>query len=156
VVHEIRAEWLSVHSKMNRPVVRGSKPLLHCHSWLCFGKFQDTEHRLIPCPRHVLSWLLPCGETCRYTTAPSTQKNLERFSVYRYAPFCCVCLGCCTAEFGISGRTYELLCIREGSCLYKDMWPVKRGWDLSCKLFISDLFLYWPELSWYFNCAERY
>ena len=25
----------------------------------------------------------------------------------RYAPFCCVCLGCCAADFGSSGGTYE-------------------------------------------------
>ena len=43
--------------------------------------------------------------------APSTQKNLERFSTYGHAPFCCVCLGCCAAEFGNSGGTYELPCI---------------------------------------------
>jgi hypothetical protein len=54
----------------------------------------------------------PSGETCKYATAPSTQKkNFERFSTYWYAPFCCVCLGCCAAEFGSSGGTYELPCI---------------------------------------------
>jgi hypothetical protein len=41
----------------------------------------------------------------------STQKNLERFSTCWYVPFCCVCFGCCAAEFGISGGTYELPCI---------------------------------------------
>jgi len=50
-------------------------------------------------------------ETCKYATALSTRKNLERFSTYWYAPFCCVCLGCCAAEFGSSGGTYELPCI---------------------------------------------
>jgi hypothetical protein len=29
------------------------------------------------------------------------KKNLERFSTYWYAPFCCVCLGCCAAEFEV-------------------------------------------------------
>jgi hypothetical protein len=38
-------------------------------------------------------------------------KNLERFSTSWYAPFCCVCLGCCAADFGSSGGTYELSCI---------------------------------------------
>ena len=47
-----------------------------------FGKFQDTERFLIPCPRHVSSRLPPSGETCKYATVPSTQKNLERFSTY--------------------------------------------------------------------------
>jgi hypothetical protein len=37
--------------------------------------------------------------------------NLERFSIYWYAPFCCVCLGCCAAELGRSGGTNELPCI---------------------------------------------
>jgi hypothetical protein len=36
-------------------VVLGPKPQLHCHNWLSFGKFQDTECLLIPCPHHVLS-----------------------------------------------------------------------------------------------------
>jgi hypothetical protein len=36
---------------------------------------------------------------------------LKKFCTYWYAPFCCVCLGCCAAEFGNSGGTYELPCI---------------------------------------------
>jgi len=40
------------------------------------------------------------------------KKILERISTYRYAPFCCVCLGCCVAEFESSGGTYKLPCIR--------------------------------------------
>jgi hypothetical protein len=92
-------------------VVHGLKPLLHCHNWLGFGKFQDTEYFLIPCPRHVSSWLAPSGETCKYAKVPSTQKNLERFSTYWYAPFCCVYLSCCAAEFKSSIGTYELPCI---------------------------------------------
>jgi hypothetical protein len=66
------------------------KPPLHRLNWLSFGKFQDTERFLIPCPRHVSSWVLHSGETCKYTMAPITQTNLERFSIYWYAPFCCV------------------------------------------------------------------
>ena len=38
-------------------------------------------------------------------------ENLERFSTYWYAPFCCFCLGCWAAEFENSGGTYELPCI---------------------------------------------
>jgi hypothetical protein len=71
-------------------VVHGPKPPLHCHNWLSFGKLQDTERLLIPCPSHVSSLLPYGGETCKYATAPITQKNLERFSTYWYAPFCCV------------------------------------------------------------------
>jgi hypothetical protein len=92
-------------------VVHGPKPLLHRHNWLSFGKFQDTERFLIPCPRHVSSRLPASGETCKYATAPSTKTNLERFSTYWCAPFCRVCLSCCAAEFGSSGGTYELPCI---------------------------------------------
>jgi len=40
-----------------------------------FGKFQDTERFLIPCPRHVSSRLPPSGETCKYATVPNTQKT---------------------------------------------------------------------------------
>jgi hypothetical protein len=81
-----------------------------CHNWLGFGKFQDTERFLIPCTHQVSSRRPSSGETCKYAMVPSTPNNLERFSTYWHAPFCCVCLGCCAAEFGISGRTYELPC----------------------------------------------
>jgi hypothetical protein len=92
-------------------VLHGPKPLLHCHNWLSFGKFQDKECFLISCPCHVSSWLPPSSETCKYTAAPSIQKKtLERFSTYWYAPLCCVCLGRCTAEFGNSRGTYQLPC----------------------------------------------
>jgi hypothetical protein len=57
-------------------------PPLVKRQMLNFGKFQDTDRFLIPCPRHVSSRLPPSGETCKYATAPSTQKNLERFSTY--------------------------------------------------------------------------
>jgi hypothetical protein len=70
-----------------------------------------TECFLIPCPHHVLSWLPPSSETCKYAMAPITQTNLERFSAYWYASFCHVCLGCCAAKFGSSEGTYELPCI---------------------------------------------
>jgi len=74
-----------------------------------------TQKRfLIPCPRHVSSWLPPNGETCKYAMELRKQKkgrNLERFCTYWYVPFCCVCLGCCAAEFRSSGGTFELPCI---------------------------------------------
>jgi hypothetical protein len=42
----------------------------------------------------------------------STEEETLQVSVlpyrYWYAPFCCVCLCCCAAEFGSSGGTYEL------------------------------------------------
>jgi hypothetical protein len=56
-------------------VVHGPKPPLHRYNWLSFSKFQDTEHILIPCPRHVSSRLPHSGETCKYATASSTQKT---------------------------------------------------------------------------------
>jgi hypothetical protein len=89
------------------------KPQFHHRSWLTFGKFQDTECFLIPSLRHVSSWLPPSNETCKCTMVPVTQTNLGRFSTYWYAPFCSVYLGCCTAEFGNSGGTYELPCTLE-------------------------------------------
>jgi hypothetical protein len=92
-------------------VVHDPKPLLHHHNWLSFVKFRYTEFFLIPCPCHVMSWLPPSSETCKYSTVPSTQKNFERFSTYWYAPFCCVCLGCCEANFRSSRESYELPCI---------------------------------------------
>jgi hypothetical protein len=57
-------------------LVHGPKPPLHRQNWLSFGKFQDTERFLIPCPRHVSSRLPPSAETCKYATVSSTQKNL--------------------------------------------------------------------------------
>ena len=41
-------------------------------------------------------------ETLQVSVLPST---------YWYAPFCCVCLGCCAADFGSSGGTCELPCM---------------------------------------------
>jgi hypothetical protein len=91
-------------------VVHGPKPSLQHHNWLSFGKFWDTEHFLIPCPYCVSSQLplvvKPASMPWRLVT-----KNSERFSTYSYAPFWCVCVGCCAAEFGSSGGTYELPCI---------------------------------------------
>jgi hypothetical protein len=62
-------------------VVHGPKPPLHRHNWLSFGKFQNTERFLIPCPRHVSSRLLPSGETCKYATAPITPGKTLRDSL---------------------------------------------------------------------------
>ena len=87
--------------------VHGPKPPLHRHNWLSFGKFQDTERFLIHCARHFSSRLPPSGGICKYSKAPSTKQNFERFSTYWYAPFCRACLGCCAADFGSSGGTYE-------------------------------------------------
>jgi hypothetical protein len=42
------------------------------------------------------------GETLQVSVLPYS---------YCYAAFCCVCLGCCEAEFGSSGGTYELSCV---------------------------------------------
>jgi hypothetical protein len=71
-----------------------------------------TELFLIPCPYQAAPWLAPSGETCKYAMVHATQTNLERFSTYWYAPFCCVCLGCCVAEFGSAEGTHEFLCIK--------------------------------------------
>jgi hypothetical protein len=114
-------------------------PLLMTWQMSIFGKFQDTECFLIPCPRHVLSWLPPSGETCKYATVPSTQKNLERFSTYWYAPFCCVCLGCCAAKFGISGGTYELSCVYIYIYIF-DMGLVRSPRTLSSSSYCSSVY----------------
>jgi hypothetical protein len=52
------------------------------------------------------------GETLQVSVLP------YRCSI---CPLCCVCLGCCAAEFGSSGGTYELPCtaddtVRSESC----------------------------------------
>jgi hypothetical protein len=93
-------------------VVLGPKPPLHSHNWLSFGKFQDTERFLIPCPCHVSSRLPPSGATSKYVMVPITQTNLERFSTHWYVPFYCVCLGCCATEFRTSRGNYELPCTK--------------------------------------------
>jgi hypothetical protein len=66
-------------------VVLGPKPPLCSHNWLSFGKFQDAECFLMPCPCHALSWLPSSGETCKYAMTPITQRNVERISAYWYA-----------------------------------------------------------------------
>jgi hypothetical protein len=65
-------------------VLLGPKHPLYHHNWLIFGRFQDTERFLIPCPRYVSLRLPPSSETCKYTMVPITQTNLERFSTYWY------------------------------------------------------------------------
>jgi hypothetical protein len=54
-----------------------------------------------------------CGTVAVMVTpkgSMSTEGQTLQVSVlpYKYAPFCCVCLGFCTAEFGSYGGTYEL------------------------------------------------
>ena len=57
-------------------VVHGPKPPLHHHNWLSFGRFQDTESFLIPCPRHVSSGL-PLAVKLASTPWHLVQKNGE-------------------------------------------------------------------------------
>jgi hypothetical protein len=72
-------------------------PLTNCfvRMWFC------VVHGPKP-PLHRHNWLSFCK---------LKKKREERFSTYWYAPFCCVCLGCCADEFGSSGGTYDLPCI---------------------------------------------
>jgi hypothetical protein len=50
---------------------------------LNFGKFQDTDRLLIPCPRHVSSRLPPLAvKPASMPRRLVQKKNLERFSVY--------------------------------------------------------------------------
>jgi len=57
--------------------LHGPKPPLHCHNWLSFGKFQDTERFLIHCAGHFSSRLPRSVGTCKYAKAPSTKKTLR-------------------------------------------------------------------------------
>jgi hypothetical protein len=117
--NEQAATLLEFHAPLTNCFVRrwfcvicGPKPPLHGHNWLSFGKFQDTERFLIPCTRHVLLRLPPSGETCKYATVPSIQKNLESFSTYWYAPLQRDHPSYCTAEVRNPRETYELPCIK--------------------------------------------
>jgi hypothetical protein len=67
-----------------------------------------TQNSLIPRPCHVSSQLPSSGETCKYATVPSTQKNLERFSTYWYAPLWRDHPCYCTAEVGYPRGIYVL------------------------------------------------
>jgi hypothetical protein len=51
-----------------------------------FAKFQDTKRIFLPCPRHVSSRLPPSDKTCKYATAPSTQKKF--FGEILYLSIC--------------------------------------------------------------------
>jgi hypothetical protein len=141
VVREIPVDWLPVHFKTKRLaslfrraqaatlpefhipptkcfvrrwfcVVHGLKPPLHHHNLLSFGKFQDTERFLIPCPCHVSSQLPPSGEICKYTMVSRTQKKFfERFSIYWYSPLRHDHPGSCSVEVRNPRGAYELPCI---------------------------------------------
>ena len=90
----------------------------------CFGKLQDTTFSYsLSTPCFVMT--APSGEICKYATGPSIQKSLERFSTYWYAPFCCVCLGCCATELGSSEGTYELPCIYINDIATGQLWVRK-------------------------------
>jgi hypothetical protein len=45
------------------------------------------------------------------TEGETLQVYVLPYSCSKKMYICCVCLGCCAAEFGSSGETYELLCI---------------------------------------------
>ena len=59
----------------------------------------------------------------------STEGETLQVSVLPYrcsiCPPCCVCLGCCAAEFGSSGGTYELPCIHIYIYIYMLIFPWK-------------------------------
>jgi len=56
---------------------------------------------------------LDCATTKTDTAERSISAERETLQVsvlpYRFSicPFCCVCLGCCAADFGSSGGTYK-------------------------------------------------
>jgi hypothetical protein len=57
-------------------------------------------------PAHVI-FRHNCLLAVNPASTPWRITHLESFSIRWYAPFCCVCLGYCTAEFGNPGRTYD-------------------------------------------------
>ena len=65
------------------------------------------------------------GKTCKYVMAHITQTNLDTFRTYGYAPFSCVCLAFCAAEFESSGGIYELPCIMVLVKYWKNFHPVE-------------------------------
>jgi hypothetical protein len=74
-----------------------------------FGKFQDTDRLLIPCPRHVSSWLLLAVKPAS-TPRRLVQKKLGEILyllICSFLPCLSVCLGCCAVEFRNPGGTYE-------------------------------------------------
>jgi hypothetical protein len=89
-------------------VVLGLKPPLHRHSWLSFAKFQDNDF-LCPILAMFLHDCPPAVEPASTPLRLLPKKNLERFSAYWYALFCCVYLVCWAAEFGSPEGTYETL-----------------------------------------------
>jgi hypothetical protein len=75
-----------------------------------------------------------CGKVAGMVTpkgSMSTEGQTLQVSVlpysYWYAAFCCVCLGCCAAEFGSSGGTYELLCIYVTNPSFKHLFGLVKS-----------------------------
>jgi hypothetical protein len=83
----------------------------------------SKTHRMLSYPPSLPCFVTsapPSGTTCKYAMVPITQTNFVRHSTYWYAPFCCVCLGCCVAKFKSSGGTYELPCmnVNVNTCIF--------------------------------------
>jgi hypothetical protein len=95
-----------------------------------FGKFQDTDCLLIPCPRHVSSRLPPSGETCKYATAPNKKKLGET-----------LCLLIC----------FFLPCL---SWLLRSRVRKSRR-DLWITLYIYNLFLNTADRTWYIAWSNK-
>jgi hypothetical protein len=82
------------------------------------------------------------------------KENLERFCAYWCVPLCCVCLGCCAAEFGSSGGTYELPCIwLNASSNEKCFWQEFYRKSKLCSLTLN--LLTW-RIWWAPNNASRW
>ena len=77
VIHKsVRDFRTRLRNNQDRHGRKDTKPPLHSHNWLNFGKFQDTERFLIHCERHFSSRLPPSGGTWKYAKASSTKKKL--------------------------------------------------------------------------------
>jgi hypothetical protein len=84
---------------------------LHNHNWLSLAN-SKTQNAFLFAVHAML--LHKCPLVVKPASTPwhlVRKKTWERFSSYWYAAFCCVCLGCCAAEFRSSGGIYELSCV---------------------------------------------
>jgi MoaA/NifB/PqqE/SkfB family radical SAM enzyme len=96
------------------------KSLLYCSSFIPIINCQSSVHLFV---HYTGRFISPsgisdlCGTVAGMVTpmgSMSTEGETLQVCVLPYrcskCPFCCVCLGCCAAEFGSSGGTYELPC----------------------------------------------
>jgi hypothetical protein len=76
-------------------------------SFICKNEPRRTLYRVI---RKSFWECRPLRYSSRYGHGETLEVSVLPYRC-SIAPFCCVCLGCCAAEFGSSGGTYELPCM---------------------------------------------